>query len=135
MVHLFILQTLHCYHSNRYNIAFFRVIKTDDKFDHWFQIEYSITDPRWYYPSLWYDLYYEDEAGTKLHLIVIDSQSLRQNKNNPAVQLSWLETTLASSTGDWVVVLSHHPPYSVGGHGPGSGTIRDQVSQQGAKPV
>jgi tartrate-resistant acid phosphatase type 5 len=93
-----------------------------------FQIEYGLTEPRWYYPSLWYDLHYTDGV-THLHLIIIDSESLRLDKNNPAVQLSWLETTLAgSTTDDWKIVIDHHPAYSVGDHGPTDSTIvRDVI--------
>jgi len=92
-----------------------------------FQVEFGLTEPRWYYPSLWYDVHYTDGV-TKLHLIVIDSESLRLGKNDPAAQLSWLESTLAgSTTDDWKIVIDHHPPYSVGNHGPTDDTIVNDV--------
>lgn len=35
-----------------------------------------------------------------------------------AVQLEWLDDTLASATGQWKIVALHHPVYSSGRHGP-----------------
>lgn len=65
---------------------------------------------------------------TTLHFVFVDSESLRQNKNDPAAQLAWLEATLAGPTSaDWKIVIDHHPPYSAGNYGPTDATIVDQV--------
>jgi tartrate-resistant acid phosphatase type 5 len=92
-----------------------------------FQLEFALMEPRWIFPSRWYDLHYTDGV-TRIHLIIIDSESLRQDRNDPAAQLSWLETTLAGpTTDDWRIVVDHHPPYSAGDHGPTEPTIVAEV--------
>lgn len=92
-----------------------------------YQVDFGLTEPRWYYPSLWYDAIYTD-GTTTLHFIFVDSESLIQNKNDPAAQLAWLETTLAGSTSaDWKIVIDHHTPYSAGNYGPTDDTIVDHV--------
>jgi hypothetical protein len=91
------------------------------------QVLFGNTEPLWYFPDRWYDVVLTDPAGFSVHVVVIDSQSLRFNKNNPAAQLQWLDSRLAASTSEWKVVVSHHPPYSTGDHGPFDTTIDTQV--------
>jgi len=82
------------------------------------QVLYGLTEPRWVFPDRWYDFIVKDPAGFSVHFVTIDSQSLRLGINDPPAQLQWLDETLAASTSEWKVVITHHPPYSAGNYGP-----------------
>jgi len=93
-------------------------------------------DPRWVLPSR----YYTQEititsSGDKATLLVIDSNPISYNcpSNNPNTctggdpntvqfwtnvlsqnwtpQINWIQSTLAATTNDWIIVAGHHPNY------------------------
>jgi Calcineurin-like phosphoesterase len=90
-------------------------------------VTFGQTEPRWYLPHLWYDFVHRDPAGFSVHFLVVDSQALRWDANDAASQWAWIEQTLATTTAEWKVVVSHHPPYACGNQGPTDATIEGQV--------
>jgi tartrate-resistant acid phosphatase type 5 len=60
-----------------------------------------------------------------VHFIVVDTMSFILRKHDPDRQLAWLEELLQRSPADWIILIGHHPPYSAGGHAPGTVTMRD----------
>merc|ERR1712226_835722 len=81
---------------------------------------------KWYFPDLYYS-FTRSGNGVDIDFFVLDSQSLRKGKHNPARQKSWFESALSRSTAYWKVVIVHHPPYSAGNYGTGSSTIRNDA--------
>jgi len=90
------------------------------------QILFSQIEPRWILPWLWYD-FYRNEADFSVHFIVVDSMSIIIPKYQWEYELEWYRETLATSTGDWKIVVVHHPPYSTGNYGPGDTKIRNAL--------
>lgn len=100
-----------------------------------FQIAFGEIEPQWIFPHLWHD-WIEDRGDFSVHWVVIDTQSIGQNKHDPPVsihiklilalaidlrmssfpqeQFAWFESTLASSTADYLMVIGHHTIYSAG---------------------
>jgi len=91
------------------------------------QVTFGETEPRWILPHLWYDFIYRDPAGFSVHFLIIDSQALRWGANDADAQWAWLEETLATTTAEWKIVMSHHPAYACGNQGPTDATIEGQV--------
>lgn len=101
------------------------------------QIEYSKVNPRWVYPAIYHDHSFADEAeGFTLDVILIDTVDLSgsngiMDENHPqyfdkllsvpkskaAAQWDWIESKLAASTADYLIVAGHYPIYSVCEHG------------------
>lgn len=65
-------------------------------------------------PGRWY----ATQVGRAL-IVAVDSNVV----DDPGQQ-QWLDTTLATTTADWVIVTMHHPAYSAGYHG-SSEAVRD----------
>ncbi|MEM7313162.1 MAG: metallophosphoesterase, partial [Planctomycetota bacterium] len=59
------------------------------------------------------ELYYDFQYG-RVHFFVIDSQAIKDDPAQAAVQRQWLADSVPTSEADWQVVVSHHPPYSSG---------------------
>jgi hypothetical protein len=91
------------------------------------QVTFGLTELRWYLPHLWYDFVIPDPAGFSVHFFILDSQALRWGANDASAQWIWLENTLATSTSEWKIVMTHHPPYAVGNQGPTDETMEQQV--------
>ena len=89
-------------------------------------MEYSKSNPQWYFPWLWYDFFKVDPVDeTVVHFIAIDTQSILLHKHDFERQLAWLEELLERSTADWKIIVGHYPPYSSGNYAPGTLTLRD----------
>eukprot|EP01004_Peranema_trichophorum_P005434 NODE_4294_length_1192_cov_42.990645_g3789_i0.p1 GENE.NODE_4294_length_1192_cov_42.990645_g3789_i0~~NODE_4294_length_1192_cov_42.990645_g3789_i0.p1 ORF type:complete len:327 (+),score=50.53 NODE_4294_length_1192_cov_42.990645_g3789_i0:39-1019(+) len=100
------------------------------------QIDYSKKSSRWNFPSLYYTFSYKDTDGTTLDVVMIDTVVLAGNsitssgdlpgsalKKPPIAsladaQLQWINSTLASSTADYLIVAGHYPVWSICEHGP-----------------
>ena len=92
----------------------------------WHQVAYSRREPRWVLPNLWYSFY--KHAGTSsVHFVVVDTQLLKIGGTNATVMLEWAEEELRRSTGDWRIVVGHHPVYSSGRHGPTVRAVYDKL--------
>jgi tartrate-resistant acid phosphatase type 5 len=75
---------------------------------------------------LWYDFFKIDSADqTVVHFIVVDTMSFILRKHDSERQLAWLEEVLQRSPADWIIMIGHNPPYSAGGHAPGTVTMRN----------
>jgi len=84
-----------------------------------FQVEYSLKEPRWVLPYLWYD-FTVTEADYTIHFVVVDAMSILLKKHNWEGELAWYEQTLAESTADWLIIVEHYPPFTAGGYATGS---------------
>lgn len=58
-------------------------------------------------PGRWYATSFEDTT-----IISLDS-----NQASDTEQVAWLESTLADTTTEWIIVTMHHPAFSAGWHG------------------
>lgn len=67
------------------------------------------------------------EGAATIHFIVIDTTCLISRKNDPELQLQWLNETLEASTADWKILIAHAPPYCAGGHAPRNPTIEKYI--------
>ncbi len=92
-----------------------------------YQVVFGDNEPRWHFPALYYHETFLTPDGATLEIFCIDTQSMRHEKHEIEQQYEWLEDSLATSTADWKIVFGHHPALTTGWHGPGSGTIRDNV--------
>lgn len=114
------------------------------------QIDYSGRSKRWSFPDLYYAFTEEGSApGTSVQIIMLDTVILAGNSDVPIegtnlvkelhgdelpgpsnsqlaqTQMEWLETTLAASTADYVLVTGHYPVYSICEHGPTTQLVND----------
>ena len=94
---------------------------------------------RWVFPSPYYALSQSLVDGTTMDLVFLDTLLLAPEQaedearvhlpvDEPAVrarQYAWLETTLAASRADWLLVFGHYPVWSCGEHGDSPSLIRD----------
>lgn len=106
------------------------------------QVAYSERSQRWSFPSLWYTFTETAPDGATVQFVMIDTVeiagqsivgdvdtedwvSLKGHElKGPAdpvkaqSQLEWIDSTLASSTADYVIVAGHYPVHSAADHGP-----------------
>lgn len=102
------------------------------------QVAYSAHNPRWHFPSLYYNWVESIDAGTTVEFVQIDTVLLSGNSRDPLTgrdldgdempgpadqavadeEWAWLNTTLAASKADFIVVSGHFPVWSVCEHGP-----------------
>lgn len=112
------------------------------------QIAYSAVDPRWVYPSLYYTFTETThDKSASIQFVMMDTVFNSGNSQMPGTeeedqqlhgdqmpgpedevlaneQVTWLETTLASSKADYLVVAGHYPIYSICEHGPDTGLMK-----------
>lgn len=103
------------------------------------EIAYTQLSKRWIYPSLWYT-FTKTIPGTQdtVQFVMIDTVLLAgmfnpgQSEQQPIIppasdkqfhtlaqsQWSWINSTLATSTADWLIVCGHYPVWSIAEHGP-----------------
>ena len=111
------------------------------------QTEYSRHSKRWRYPELYYDFTetIPGSGGATVHFVMIDTNIIYDRCPNGAghpwpgpphsgcgstqdkckagklcgpAQVAWVDSVLADSTADYIVVSGHHPVYSICEHGP-----------------
>lgn len=83
------------------------------------EIDYYLNkrDSRWYFPSFYYSQTISLPSSTAtLQLVFIDTVLLADASTNQD-QLTWINSTLSTSTADWLMVVGHFPVYSGGEHG------------------
>jgi hypothetical protein len=67
------------------------------------------------------EAYYSYDWGANVHVLSLDSYgkedagTTRLYDTNGA-QVNWIKADLAANTKKWVIVLFHHPPYTMGSH-------------------
>ncbi|EKU20265.1 tartrate-resistant acid phosphatase type 5 [Nannochloropsis gaditana CCMP526] len=105
------------------------------------QLEYYDThgvDGRWIFPAAYYLLHEVLGDGTTIDFIFLDTPLLvpeeaetdgalhmpRETTRRRAQQYAWLESALARSRADWLLVFGHHPVFSTGEHGDTPGLVR-----------
>jgi len=85
------------------------------------QLLYSMIDPRWTFPSLYYKkTFYSIDKSISIDIIFIDTITLtnvRSGSDYPddiqdLVQYNWIKETLASSQANYILVNGHYPVYS-----------------------
>jgi tartrate-resistant acid phosphatase type 5 len=106
------------------------------------QIEYSKISSRWHFPELYYTWTEdvtdsENNAIAKAQFVLIDTVTLAGDSTDPetgehltgdnytgpadldaaAAQMDWINSTLASSTAEYIVMGGHFPVWSVCEHG------------------
>lgn len=74
--------------------------------EQWNQVEFAKIEPRWILPDLWYS-FYRTVGFTRIHFIMIDTEVITWRKGNYTEMMEWLEAELATSTGDWKLVIGH----------------------------
>ena len=102
------------------------------------QIDYSQTSSRWIMPSRYYKRSATTPDGTAVDLFLTDTTPMNTSYHkgeadsrakincryeDPAIQMRWLDSALASSTAPWKLAFGHHPIYSGGEHGDGKDLI------------
>lgn len=86
-------------------------------------VDYTSVSRRWEMPARYYSKCFEHK-GLSVRIVFLDTTPLIAKYRNDtttypdaclqdaATQLNWLDSTLASATEDWVVVVGHHPIYA-----------------------
>lgn len=102
------------------------------------QIQYTAESSRWNFPDYFYTFNYSFVSTTSgrnltAQFVMIDTVLLSGSLDDEddeaampsdvdpvlaATQWQWIQSTLASSTADWLIVAGHYPVWSVGNHGP-----------------
>jgi len=123
---------------NELSIPFYAVAGNHDhKGNVTAQISYAHHSARWKFDDFWYTFSATDDStGMTTQVVYIDTVTLAGSHYHDDVtgrfvhdephpmevhapsQLEWLETTLATSTADYLWVSGHYPIYSQCSHGP-----------------
>jgi len=64
---------------------------------------------------------YYDFVRGPVHFFVLNSNNIARETDGrtaTSIQGEWIKARIAASTSPWQVVISHHPPFSSGKHGP-----------------
>ena len=86
------------------------------------QIDYTARSDRWYQPARYYAETIPVDDETDALFVFIDTTPLSESEDRrgkyddgiawtPDRQLAWLDSTLASSSAEWKIVVGHHPIY------------------------
>ncbi|RYY53076.1 MAG: acid phosphatase [Chitinophagaceae bacterium] len=89
------------------------------------QVMYTLKNTRWQMPQRYYSVSVPVYGDTLLFLFIDTDpiekdflgrahDSLKYPENGVALQLEWMEKTLAASRAKWKVVVGHHPPHTGG---------------------
>lgn len=90
------------------------------------ELDYGKLNLRWVMPARYYTNVFSIDASTKLRMVFLDTTPFGAEyrsqpgtfpdvtAQNPARQLAWADSVLSHATERWVVVVGHHPVYSVG---------------------
>lgn len=81
------------------------------------QIDYTYTSKRWILPNRYYWFERNIDDSTSVLFVMLDTYSLTDENILSTIQLSWLDSILASSKAKWKIAAGHHPIYSGGVHG------------------
>jgi len=111
------------------------------------QLAYTERSARWHFPSLHYDFVERAPDGSTLQVVMIDTVELvgladdgftvdgihgprvTSGYSGPAdplraeMQWDWLNSSLARSTADYLIVAGHYPVWSICEHGPTDGLV------------
>lgn len=103
------------------------------------EIDYSSHSSRWSFPSLYYTFTETAPDGAEVQFVMIDTfilagQSQLNDEDEGGLtgdklpgppdsaaaddQTQWIESTMAASTADYLIVAGHYPVHSLAEHGP-----------------
>jgi tartrate-resistant acid phosphatase type 5 len=93
------------------------------------QIDYSDVSSRWNLPSTYYTFTKNISSSITVQFFILDSDPLQSEYTHDPIhpflpgspeedQFIWFENELESSNAMWKIVISHHPAFSGGHHGP-----------------
>merc|ERR1711865_213152 len=103
------------------------------------QIDYTSRSDRWSFPSLYYDFTETAPDGATVQFVMIDTYTLAgqsqiddddregltgdkltgpPDQTAADAQTQWIESTMAASTADYLIVSGHYPVHSAAEHGP-----------------
>jgi tartrate-resistant acid phosphatase type 5 len=81
------------------------------------QIDYSLIDDRWNFPSLFYTFSKAiNSTGDSIGFVIIDTEYLRLYPDS-LNQMNWIDSVTASMDQEWKIMVGHHPLFSYGYHG------------------
>ncbi|XP_065185768.1 tartrate-resistant acid phosphatase type 5-like isoform X2 [Sycon ciliatum] len=95
-------------------------------------LDYHARSSRWNFPSRYYTKQFSiqvtNTSTLSYQILFLDTQTLLFGFFREAAtdekQWSWISSRLSKSTADWIIVVGHHPIYSVGSHGSSSLLVR-----------
>lgn len=109
------------------------------------ELDYGKLNPRWVMPARYYTEVFPIDATTKLRMVFLDTTPFGAEyrsqpgtfpdvtAQNPVRQLAWADSVLSKATERWVIVVGHHPVYSVGQDHGGQSELVQQLQPLLAK--
>jgi len=82
------------------------------------QIDYTTKKKgtMWYFPSKYYKVSRSIEPGNDVLFVYIDTTPLTEFKKKDMDQVDWIKKTLNEAKEKWIIVIGHHPMYSLTGN-------------------
>jgi acid phosphatase len=70
----------------------------------------------WYFPHRYYKVHRKIGGKLDVDFVYLDTTPLMEFKKKDKKQVKWLKKTLRESKAKWIIVIGHHPLYSLSGN-------------------